>query len=200
MKPNVGSVQRAIGTFRRTPQLQRSLSIASPSGRPASARLTTARRSNLAGPGRWTAPVTLPPTLRSSKNASSVSSTREPSRTALYDVHVENGGRMVPFGGFSMPVQYADLSVGDSHKWTREKCSLFDVGHMYIILPHLLAVNEDFTDDHGTAGYSIIFPAQELRASSKPSPPPLQQPWLQTILRSLASSILSQVALLMTQL
>ena len=30
-----------------------------------------------------------------------------------------------------MPVQYTDLSVGDSHKWTREKVSLFDVGHMY---------------------------------------------------------------------
>ena len=39
---------------------------------------------------------------------------------------------MVPFGGFSMPVQYADLGVGESHQWTREKCSLFDVGHMYV--------------------------------------------------------------------
>ncbi|CAF9935593.1 Aminomethyltransferase, mitochondrial [Imshaugia aleurites] len=37
---------------------------------------------------------------------------------------------MVPFGGYSMPVQYADLGVGESHKWTREKASLFDVGHM----------------------------------------------------------------------
>lgn len=37
---------------------------------------------------------------------------------------------MVPFGGYSMPVQYSDLSVGESHAWTREKASLFDVGHM----------------------------------------------------------------------
>ncbi|EMD01298.1 hypothetical protein BAUCODRAFT_118996 [Baudoinia panamericana UAMH 10762] len=37
---------------------------------------------------------------------------------------------MVPFGGYSMPVQYSDLGVGESHIWTREKCSLFDVGHM----------------------------------------------------------------------
>ncbi|MCJ1475613.1 Aminomethyltransferase, mitochondrial [Lambiella insularis] len=37
---------------------------------------------------------------------------------------------MVPFAGYSMPVQYSDLSVGESHKWTREKASLFDVGHM----------------------------------------------------------------------
>lgn len=37
---------------------------------------------------------------------------------------------MVPFAGYSMPVQYSDLSVGESHAWTREKASLFDVGHM----------------------------------------------------------------------
>ena len=53
-------------------------------------------------------------------------------RTALHELHIENGGKMVPFGGYSMPVQYSDLSVGESHKWTREKASLFDVGHMYI--------------------------------------------------------------------
>ena len=56
------------------------------------------------------------------------------SRTALHELHVEHGGTMVPFGGFSMPVQYSDLSVGESHKWTREKTSLFDVGHMYIVI------------------------------------------------------------------
>ena len=54
--------------------------------------------------------------------------------TALHKLHVENGGKMVPFGGFSMPVQYSDLSVGESHKWTREKASVFDVGHMYVLL------------------------------------------------------------------
>lgn len=53
-----------------------------------------------------------------------------PGRTALYDLHLQHGAKMVPFGGYSMPVQYSDLSVGDSHAWTREKCSLFDVGHM----------------------------------------------------------------------
>lgn len=51
-------------------------------------------------------------------------------KTALYDLHLANGAKMVPFGGYSMPVQYSDLSVGESHKWTREKASLFDVGHM----------------------------------------------------------------------
>ncbi|KAM3418732.1 hypothetical protein BST61_g4706 [Cercospora zeina] len=53
-----------------------------------------------------------------------------PGRTALYDLHLDHGAKMVPFGGYSMPVQYSDLSVGESHAWTREKASLFDVGHM----------------------------------------------------------------------
>ena len=54
-------------------------------------------------------------------------------RTALHDLHSAHGAKMVSFAGYSMPVQYSDLSVGESHKWTREKASLFDVGHMYVI-------------------------------------------------------------------
>lgn len=54
--------------------------------------------------------------------------------TSLSDFHIVKGAKMVPFAGYSMPVQYSDLSVGDSHKWTREKASLFDVGHMYALL------------------------------------------------------------------
>lgn len=53
-----------------------------------------------------------------------------PGRTALYDLHLRHGAKMVPFGGYAMPVQYSDLSVGESHAWTRSKASLFDVGHM----------------------------------------------------------------------
>ena len=60
------------------------------------------------------------------------SNAEEPQRTSLYDLHLQHGAKMVPFGGYSMPVQYSDLSVGESHKWTREKASLFDVGHMYV--------------------------------------------------------------------
>ena len=48
-------------------------------------------------------------------------------RTALYDLHVKNGGTMVEFGGFQMPVQYKGLSISDSVLWTRNKASLFDV-------------------------------------------------------------------------
>ena len=61
------------------------------------------------------------------------SSSSEPlSKTHLYDLHLQHGAKMVPFAGYSMPVQYSDLSVGESHRWTREKASLFDVGHMYV--------------------------------------------------------------------
>lgn len=37
---------------------------------------------------------------------------------------------MVPFGGFSMPVQYASKSIKDSHIFTRTHASIFDVSHM----------------------------------------------------------------------
>ena len=53
-------------------------------------------------------------------------------RTGLYDLHITSGAKMVPFAGYMMPVQYSDLAVSESHRWTREKSSLFDVGHMYV--------------------------------------------------------------------
>lgn len=62
------------------------------------------------------------------RNSSVLSSART---TPLHRIHLRNGAQMVPFAGFSMPVQYPDQSVGDSHRWTREKASLFDVSHMY---------------------------------------------------------------------
>jgi len=53
-------------------------------------------------------------------------------KTPLHDLHVSHGAKMVPFAGYSMPVQYSDQGVGQSHSWTREKASLFDVSHMYV--------------------------------------------------------------------
>jgi len=50
-------------------------------------------------------------------------------RTALYDFHLNHGGKMVPFAGYSMPVQYK-LGIIQSHLHTREKASVFDVSHM----------------------------------------------------------------------
>lgn len=58
------------------------------------------------------------------------SSAESLSKTQLYDLHVARGAKMVPFAGFSMPLQYSDLSHVESHNWTREKASLFDVSHM----------------------------------------------------------------------
>jgi aminomethyltransferase len=49
-------------------------------------------------------------------------------RTALYDVHKQLKAKMVPFGGWSMPVSYT--SVLAEHKAVRERCGLFDVSHM----------------------------------------------------------------------
>ncbi|CAO3654294.1 unnamed protein product [Cunninghamella echinulata] len=51
-------------------------------------------------------------------------------KTALYDFHVENGGKMVPFAGYAMPVVYKNLGALASHLHTREKASIFDVSHM----------------------------------------------------------------------
>ncbi|XP_077496833.1 aminomethyltransferase, mitochondrial isoform X1 [Amblyomma americanum] len=51
-------------------------------------------------------------------------------RTALYDFHVKHGGKMVPFAGYAMPVQYSSLGLGASHLHTRRHASLFDVSHM----------------------------------------------------------------------
>src|SRR6476646_8888018 len=50
-------------------------------------------------------------------------------RTPLYDAHVALGGRMVPFAGYEMPVQYKDGILAE-HAWTREHAGLFDVSHM----------------------------------------------------------------------
>ncbi|KAL8423505.1 hypothetical protein RB596_003642 [Gaeumannomyces avenae] len=55
---------------------------------------------------------------------------KELGKTPLYHLHVTHGAKMVPFGGFHMPVQYSGKSVSASHHFTRERASLFDVSHM----------------------------------------------------------------------
>jgi aminomethyltransferase len=50
-------------------------------------------------------------------------------RTALHDLHVELGGKLVEFGGYEMPVQYPAGIIAE-HQHTRDKASLFDVSHM----------------------------------------------------------------------
>jgi aminomethyltransferase len=50
-------------------------------------------------------------------------------RTALYDLHLELGAKMVPFAGYEMPVQYP-MGVLKEHLHCRAAAGLFDVSHM----------------------------------------------------------------------
>ena len=50
-------------------------------------------------------------------------------RTPLHDIHVALGGKMVPFAGYEMPVQYP-AGITAEHRAVRERCGLFDVSHM----------------------------------------------------------------------
>lgn len=50
-------------------------------------------------------------------------------KTPLFNAHVASGARMVPFGGWSMPVQYPAGIIGES-RFVRDNCGIFDVSHM----------------------------------------------------------------------
>jgi aminomethyltransferase len=49
-------------------------------------------------------------------------------KTALYNKHIAQGAKMVPFAGFEMPVQYT--GVNDEHINVRNNMGVFDVSHM----------------------------------------------------------------------
>src|SRR5881296_2448687 len=50
-------------------------------------------------------------------------------RTPLHDIHVSLGAKMVPFGGYEMPVSYP-AGIAAEHKAVREAVGVFDVSHM----------------------------------------------------------------------
>jgi glycine cleavage system T protein (aminomethyltransferase) len=50
-------------------------------------------------------------------------------RTPLHDLHIELGGRMVEFAGWSLPVQYP-AGIMAEHRHCRSAAALFDVSHM----------------------------------------------------------------------
>ena len=50
-------------------------------------------------------------------------------RTRLYERHVELGGRMVPFAGYELPVQYA-AGPSAEHRSVRTAAGVFDIDHM----------------------------------------------------------------------
>lgn len=54
-------------------------------------------------------------------------------KTPLYDVHVRDGGKIVPFAGYLLPVQY-EPGVIKEHMAVRTRAGLFDVSHMGEIL------------------------------------------------------------------
>ena len=80
-------------------------------------------------------------------------------RTCLYDKHVALGAKMVPFGGFEMPIQYSDIT--EEHNAVRHGCGVFDVSHM----GEILITGEDaerfvqhiFTNDISNAPAGKIF-------------------------------------------
>lgn len=49
-------------------------------------------------------------------------------KTPLYDRHVALGGKMIDFGGWSLPVQYTGII--EEHQAVRQQAGLFDVSHM----------------------------------------------------------------------
>ena len=75
-------------------------------------------------------------------------------KTPLYEAHLKAGGKMVPFAGYILPVQYKDSGVIKEHMAVREKVGMFDVSHMGEILcegPDALAnlnmlLTNDFTN------------------------------------------------------
>lgn len=85
-------------------------------------------------------------------------------KTPLYDVHVAEGGKIVPFAGYLLPVQYK-TGVIKEHMAVRQECGLFDVSHMGEILftgPTALAtLNHLLTNDFsnmtvGRVRYSVM--------------------------------------------
>ena len=85
-------------------------------------------------------------------------------KTPLYDIHVAEGGKIVPFAGYLLPVQYAAGVVAE-HMAVRTKAGLFDVSHMGEItfkgkgalasLNHILT--NDFTNMRpGRVRYSVM--------------------------------------------
>lgn len=87
-------------------------------------------------------------------------------RTTLFDTHVAMGARMVPFGGWEMPVWYT--SVSEEHAAVREAAGLFDVTHMGVLEasgPHaaaflnLVTTNDVETLAVGRSHYTyLLFP------------------------------------------
>jgi len=90
--------------------------------------------------------------------------TAELARTPLHAEHVGLGGKMVPFAGFEMPVQYP-TGITAEHTAVREAAGLFDVSHMgeFLVrgpqaldLIQLVSINDASKVAIGQAQYSAM--------------------------------------------
>ena len=75
-------------------------------------------------------------------------------RTALHAAHGVAGGKLTPFGGYDMPVQYP-LGVLGEHRWTREHAGLFDVSHMGPLFLKLAQRSGDGDADHSSVSVLV---------------------------------------------
>ena len=84
-------------------------------------------------------------------------------RTALTHVHEALGAKMVPFAGYTMPVQYEGVNI--EHQTVRESVGVFDVSHMgefFVSGEDALALVQSITSNDasrlhiGKAQYSCI--------------------------------------------
>jgi aminomethyltransferase len=78
-------------------------------------------------------------------------------RTPIFDWHVANGGRMVEFAGYELPVQYR-AGVLKEHVHTRTQAGLFDVSHMGVAR----LVPADGRFETAAAAFETLVPADVL--------------------------------------
>ncbi len=85
-------------------------------------------------------------------------------RTALYDWHVDHGGRMVDFAGWELPVFYESGAIEEHHA-TRNSVGLFDIDHMgqldvvgsdAVDFVDSLVTSDMSTLDIGSAKYGLL--------------------------------------------
>jgi len=89
-------------------------------------------------------------------------------RTILFDIHNQMGARIVPFGGWDMPLHYG--SQLEEHHAVRRDAGMFDVCHMTVVdltgdrvrdfLRHLLANDVARLQQPGKALYSCMLNEQ----------------------------------------
>ncbi|MCP4197252.1 MAG: glycine cleavage system aminomethyltransferase GcvT [Proteobacteria bacterium] len=82
-------------------------------------------------------------------------------RTPLYTLLKERGGKMVPFAGYDMPLQFSGIKA--EHHTVRTAAGLFDVGHMTefwlegkaaLEAAHRLVTNDILSLEDGQVAYS----------------------------------------------